>query len=538
MLWVVPATTHAVGDTGHTADHNAMAGDLDLIVQALPAVEGGLAGATAATRFAGGTVTGHPVSGVFAVGDFVIDQSGNVWICTTAGSPGTWTLAGTGGGGVMTNPMTTPGDMITAGTGGSPQRLPVGSNGQALIVSSGAPAWGAAGFAGGGTGQSTQQAALDAIAGGVNSGQFLRGNGTHVVLAAIQASDVPQLADYAPTGLTGAAQAARFVGGTTSGAPVSGTFAVGDFVIDHGGVIWACTVAGTQGTWVNVAGTPVTSFNTRTGAVVPGNSDYLAVASGGLAGATAATRYVGGTTSGAPVSGTFAAGDMVVTQDGHVFVCTAAGTPGTWANAGASAGVSTFNSRSGAVVPGNADYLAVASGGLTGATAATRYAGGTTSGAPSSGTFAVGDFIVDQTGRIFICTTAGTPGTWTNAGSLYALLSGATFTGAIIPAVVTLTFVASGTTLVNAALGNDFRLTLTASTTTIGNPSNSVDGQRIDFQINVGTGPYTYAWGSNYDFGTAGTPAVSGTASDIDIIGFVYNAAKGKWIFLGAALGN
>ena len=50
--------------------------------------------------------------------------------------------------------------------------------------------------------------------------------------------------------------------------------------------------------------------------------------------------------------------------------------------------------------------------GLTGATAATRYVGGTASGAPTAGTFAVGDFVIDQTGMIYVCTVAGTPGTW------------------------------------------------------------------------------------------------------------------------------
>lgn len=53
----------------------------------------------------------------------------------------------------------------------------------------------------------------------------------------------------------------------------------------------------------------------------------------GPAGATAATRYAGATASGAPIAGTFEAGDFVVTHDGAVFVCTVAGTPGTWANA-------------------------------------------------------------------------------------------------------------------------------------------------------------------------------------------------------------
>ena len=62
----------------------------------------------------------------------------------------------------------------------------------------------------------------------------------------------------------------------------------------------------------------------------------------------------------------------------------------------AAGGVTSFNTRTGAVVPANADYLAVATGGLTGATTATRFVGGTASGAPASGTFAVGDFIVDQ----------------------------------------------------------------------------------------------------------------------------------------------
>lgn len=47
-----------------------------------------------------------------------------------------------------------------------------------------------------------------------------------------------------------------------------------------------------------------------------------------------------------------------------------------------------------------------------GATAATRYVGGTAGGAPTTGTFAVGDFVIDQTAKVWICTAAGTPGTW------------------------------------------------------------------------------------------------------------------------------
>lgn len=60
--------------------------------------------------------------------------------------------------------------------------------------------------------------------------------------------------DFAPTGLTGATAVSRYVGATTSGAPASGTFAVGDFTIDRTGKIWVCTSAGTPGTWVQVGG--------------------------------------------------------------------------------------------------------------------------------------------------------------------------------------------------------------------------------------------------------------------------------------------
>ena len=70
----------------------------------------------------------------------------------------------------------------------------------------------------------------------------------------------------------------------------------------------------------------------------------------------------------------------------------------------------------------------VVASGLTGATTATRYVGGTANGAPASGTFAKGDFIIDQTGTIWVCTTAGTPGTWTTTISSHLSLRTASAT--------------------------------------------------------------------------------------------------------------
>jgi hypothetical protein len=48
-------------------------------------------------------------------------------------------------------------------------------------------------IASGGTGAATRQEALDLLAGAVTSGQYLRGNGTDVVMSQIQAADVPVL---------------------------------------------------------------------------------------------------------------------------------------------------------------------------------------------------------------------------------------------------------------------------------------------------------------------------------------------------------
>lgn len=56
-------------------------------------------------------------------------------------------------------------------------------------------------------------------------------------------------------------------------------------------------------------------------------------------------------------------------------------------------------------------------GGLTGATTASRYVGGTAGGPPTTGTFSTGDWVVDTVNGInWICTSGGTPGTWKASG--------------------------------------------------------------------------------------------------------------------------
>lgn len=101
--------------------------------------------------------------------------------------------------------------------------------------------------------------------------------------------------------------------------------------------------------------------------------------------------------------------------------------------------------------------------------------------------------------------------------------------GAVAPAVVMLTD--APTIAVDASLGNDFRVTLGTSRT-MGNPSNSTNGQQIIFQVTQGTsGSAAITWDSDYEFSSGlPQPGLSAAAGQTDLIGFVYNGAKGKWL--------
>jgi hypothetical protein len=116
-----------------------------------------------------------------------------------------------------------------------------------------------------------------------------------------------------------------------------------------------------------------------------------------------------------------------------------------------------------------------------------------------------------------------------NGASLYVMQVRA----ALVPGVVSL---ADGTTVpVNAAQGNDFRWTLTGNNHTLSSPTNSADGQKIVFQVTqpASGGPYTIQYGTNYLFSASlPAPVLSIGASYTDLLGFIYNAALGKWLFV------
>lgn len=149
-------------------------------------------------------------------------------------------------------------------------------------------------IANGGTGATTQQTAINALAGAVTSGQYLRGNGTNVVMSAIQAGDVPTL-NQNTTGSAGSVANALTAGtgiSYSSGTTYNGSAAI---TINNAGV--TSITAGT-GISVNASTGGVTITNTSTGATITDDTT------------TNATRYIvfdditSGTLSSAFVSST------------------------------------------------------------------------------------------------------------------------------------------------------------------------------------------------------------------------------------------
>ena len=323
-------------------------------------------------------------------------------------------------------------------------------------------------------------------------------------------------------GLTGATAASRYAGATASGAPTSGTFAVGDYVVDQSGSFWICTTAGSPGTWTQVV-----------------------AGGGGGGGVTPPAGDLGGNTANPTVISTHLSSPLPIAQGGT------ASSSQVWANLLTPIAVTTTTSvtaAAGNFIPvdnatPNADVnvtLPTAPADLTtiGVKLVRQSIGLNVVNVKTGGS----DTFNDDGTTTATLKVLNHGGIWQYKASASVwyrmsndiplsslmLVTGGAFTGAVAPAVATLTDAA--TIGVNAALGNHFRVTLGGSRT-LGTPTNPTDGQKIMFEvIQDGTGARTLAYSAAYAFSTGiPQPTLTTTANKRDFIGFVYNSTASLW---------
>lgn len=139
----------------------------------------------------------------------------------------------------------------------------------------------------GGTGQTSVQAAMDSFAGAVTSGQYLRGNGTHVVMAALAAGDLTGSVAVANGGTGGTTIATALSGlnltvTTGTGSATSGTSLSTIFT---GPTVAANSVAAGTTYEFFITGVCTTTAGTQTfnmGVYYGGSGGTLLLATGGI----------------------------------------------------------------------------------------------------------------------------------------------------------------------------------------------------------------------------------------------------------------
>jgi len=350
------------------------------------------------------------------------------------------------------SPITTTGDLILGNGANSATRLAIGANGY-LLTSNGttaswvaAPATGVTSFAAGttgltpatattgavtlagtlalangGSGQTTAQSAMNAFAGAVTSGSYLRGNGTNVVMNTIQVADVPTLNQNT----TGTAAGLSATLAITSGGTGQTTAAA---------AITALTGTQTSAYYLRSNGTNAT-LSALSAADLTGT---VAIASGGTGQTTASAAFNALspiTTTGDLIlgNGTNSATRLAIGANGYLL--SSNGTTASWQPAPAG-GVTTFSGGTTGLTPASATTgaitlagtLALANGGsgqTTAQAAMNAFAGAVTSGSYLRGN---GTNVVMNTIQVADVPTLNqnTTGTAANVTGIVAAVNGGT----------------------------------------------------------------------------------------------------------------
>jgi hypothetical protein len=180
----------------------------------------------------------------------------------------------------------------------------------------------------GGTGETTRQAAMDALAGAVTSGQYLRGNGSDVVMSTIQVADVPTLNQNTSGNATTATTATNLAGGSAGTVPyqsAAGTTAMlaagssGQLLQSNGASApsWVAAPVANNGTLtMAVSGTGLSGSASFT--ANQSTSSTFTVTSNATSANTASTIVA------RDASGNFSAGTITATLSGNASTATSA----------------------------------------------------------------------------------------------------------------------------------------------------------------------------------------------------------------------
>ena len=217
-------------------------------------------------------------------------------------------------------------------------------------------------IANGGSGQITAQLAMNAFAGASTSGSYLRGDGVNVVMAAIQAGDVPTLNQNTTGNAATATSATNIAGGTNLQIPFNTGAGATSFIVaptvsstflqyNGTGFTWAASagigtvtsVAATVPSFLSITGSPITTAGTL---AISYSGTALPIANGGTGQTTASAAF----NALSPITTT---GDLIIGNGtnsatrlaigANTYVLTSNGTTATWAAGGGGGSVTISN---------------------------------------------------------------------------------------------------------------------------------------------------------------------------------------------------